>query len=148
MLLLDTNHCSSILEGDTSVLQQMTERSATIAFVSVVTEGELRFMAEKSSNQKANLDRVNQLLLDMNVIPIDSEIAATYAELKLTIMHFFGPKEKLARRKITLARLGFQDNDLWIAATAVRYNLTLISADGDFGRMAEARPIPLESWLA
>jgi len=43
--------------------------------------------------------------------------------------------------------IGFTDSDLWIAASAHEYGLTLVSSDGDFTRMAEATGIATETWL-
>ena len=45
--------------------------------------------------------------------------------------------EVYARIKASQHRLGFSiaDNDLWIAATAIAIEATLVSMDGDFGRV-------------
>jgi len=43
--------------------------------------------------------------------------------------------------------LGFQENDLWIAAVAKRYGLTLVSADRDFSRLSPLGNIAVENWL-
>jgi len=42
-----------------------------------------------------------------------------------------------SRLKFSLYRRGFSlgENDLWIAATAIAINATLVSLDGDFGRI-------------
>ena len=41
----------------------------------VIVRGELIFMAEKSTRQDENLQRVKQFLAEMNVYPIDDETA-------------------------------------------------------------------------
>ncbi|MEH2168503.1 MAG: PIN domain-containing protein [Nostoc sp.] len=43
--------------------------------------------------------------------------------------------------------MGFDDNDLWIAATAIYHNITLVSADGDFTRIQQIYSFSVESWI-
>ncbi|MEL6137352.1 MAG: PIN domain-containing protein [Cyanobacteria bacterium J06628_6] len=74
-------------------------------------------------------------------------VADLYGQLKGDILNQLGPKDKAQRRKATIQSLGFSDNDLWIAATVLRSNLTLVSADQDFQRLQSIQPFPLESWL-
>ncbi|NES21984.1 MAG: type II toxin-antitoxin system VapC family toxin [Symploca sp. SIO3E6] len=62
-------------------------------------------------------------------------------------MATFGPKDKIKLRNFNLQNLGFGDNDLWIAATAIYYNLTVVSADNDFQRIQQVEPLVLESWV-
>lgn len=87
-------------------------------------------------------------LLDTNhcsrIIFGESEI---YGDLKGKLVKVFGPKEKAQRRKFNIQTLGFGDNDLWIAATAIHYNLTVVSIDNDFRRIQQVHPVTLESWL-
>ena len=45
-------------------------------------------------------------------------------------------------------RLGFTDNDLWIAASAVERQAILVSEDPDFRRMAALESLNVESWLS
>lgn len=62
-------------------------------------------------------------------------------------MKQFGPKEKTKRRKTKITELGFDENDLWIAAIALQHNLTIVSADSDFQRIQQARALSVECWL-
>ena len=39
------------------------------------------------------------------------------------------------------------EHDIWIAATALRYSLTVVSTDSDFERMRQVRAFNLESWV-
>ncbi|WP_373270749.1 PIN domain-containing protein [Nostoc sp. T09] len=43
--------------------------------------------------------------------------------------------------------LGFDENDLWIAAVALQYSLIVVSADSDFQRIQQVRKLSVESWL-
>jgi len=61
-------------------------------------------------------------------ILIDKEIAEIYSQLKNRIFRQFAPKEKNKRRSTRIQDLGFDDNDLWIAATAIYHNIILVSA--------------------
>ncbi|MCC5644981.1 PIN domain-containing protein [Nostoc sp. CHAB 5824] len=71
--------------------------------------------------------RLNRTVLDV------------YGSLKGEIVKHFGPKNKAKRRKFTVQDLGFSDNDLWIASTALHYNLTVVSADSDFQRIQQVQ---------
>jgi tRNA(fMet)-specific endonuclease VapC len=52
------------------------------------------------------------------------------------------------RRRTTARDLGFDDNDLWIAAIALVQGLTVVTSDGDFQRMSAAFALRIDSWLA
>ena len=45
-----------------------------------------------------------------------------------------------------MIKLGFSDNDLWIAAIAKRYGLIVVSADHDFQRLKGIAELSVESW--
>ena len=114
----------------------------------VIVQGELMFMAHRSDHPSANEARVHQFLRAIEVLPLDPETADGYGRLKAAIIARFGSREKVKRRRIHLAELGFQENDLWIAAIAQRHGLTLVTADRDFARLSPLADIALENWLA
>ena len=114
----------------------------------VIVEGELVFMAHKSDHPSANAQRVSQFLRGIEVLPLDRDTADRYGELKAAVLERFGPREKARRKRTRLAELGFQENDLWIAAVAQRHGLTLVSADSDFARLSRLSDIAVENWLA
>lgn len=78
--------------------------------------------------------------------PIDAETADIYGKLKASLLEHFGPKEKALRRKTELAKLGFGENDVWIAAIAKRYGLIVVSADQDFQRLKAVAELTVEIW--
>lgn len=78
---------------------------------------------------------------------MDRETADIYGQFNAEIIEHFGPKEKSKRRKTRIENLGIGENDLWIAAIALRNGLTIVSADSDFQRMGEVRELAVESWL-
>ena len=112
----------------------------------VIVRGELIFMAQKSEQKVQNLHQVHQFLNDILVYPIDDQTANIYGTLKAAILDRFGPREKAKRRKTETTQLGFSENDLWIAAIARRYALTIVSADDDFERIKQVEDISVERW--
>lgn len=115
---------------------------------SVISEGELIFMAEGSHREEENTRRVTAFLAGIRIYEIDPETAAVYGGLKAGLYTRFGPKERAKRRHTSITQLGFSDNDLWIASLAIRNGLILVSDDADFERMREVHRFDLTTWVA
>jgi tRNA(fMet)-specific endonuclease VapC len=148
MYLLDTNHCSRILNNDPVMAQKLRETDYEHIKTCFVVESELYFMAYRSEKTTENLFQVSEFLNAIEVIRCDSRVARCYGELKAKVLDKFGPKEKSKRRKYTLQKAGISENDLWIASVALAHNLTVVSIDSDFQRIKEAEPnLKVESWL-
>lgn len=146
MYLLDTNHCSYIIDNHPRISAEVRSRSEAHFATSIITYGELLYMVEKSTQKAENLITVQSFLNTIGLYRLDEETAIIYSRLKIAIFNQFAPKDQAKRRKARIQTLGFDDNDLWIAATALQHNLTLVSADSDFTRMQQVCPLTLESW--
>ena len=147
MYLLDTNHCSRLIQGHPTIIQRLGELGDQPVATCVIVRGELRFMAHHSQQQAANLQLIDDFLADIYIFTIDNAVADTYGQLKAELLKHFGPKEKAQLRKAKIEHFGIGDNDLWIAAIAKCYDLTVVSTDSDFERIQEATELQLESWL-
>jgi tRNA(fMet)-specific endonuclease VapC len=146
MYLLDTNHCSRLLLGDTNIIRRIAMTDESLIATSAIVKGELTFMMENSKQKENNLSRLSEFFEDIRVYLVDDDTATIYGQLKAALFNQFAPKEKEKRRKTTITSLGFDDNDIWIAATAIQHDLTVVSADSDFVRMRSVKPFPLENW--
>ncbi|WP_254564081.1 type II toxin-antitoxin system VapC family toxin [Oscillatoria sp. HE19RPO] len=146
MYLLDTNHCSRIIQGDARVINRIAQVGESQVATCVVVSGELIYMAYNSQQKSKNLAQIKTFLQDIRLYLIDEETANIYGEFKAAILEHFGPKEKSKRRKTRIENLGIGENDLWIAAISLRNRLTIVSADSDFQRMQAVKALPLESW--
>ena len=115
-ILLDTNVFSFLLrQADTRASLYQPHIQDRIAVISYVTIGELYFWAE---GRKWGIDRLNLLeerIRDTTVIRYDLEVCRTYARLKCALRTPSGSHRVIG------------DNDLWIAACAVRYGLPLVT---------------------
>jgi tRNA(fMet)-specific endonuclease VapC len=79
--------------------------------------GELFFGAINSGLRAANYARYQDFILDAVLLPVDLETARRYADMRLTLKHTGRP---------------IPENDIWIAATCLRYDLTLVANDDHF----------------
>jgi predicted nucleic acid-binding protein len=81
--------------------------------VSAVSMGELHagvLLARDDSVRRERLHRLAEILADTPVVPVERRVATHYAELRAVS----------GRRP---------SNDLWIAATALAHDFTLVTAD-------------------
>ncbi|NJO83092.1 MAG: type II toxin-antitoxin system VapC family toxin [Blastochloris sp.] len=146
MYLLDTNHISRLRQDDQRLQLRIADATQPIA-ISVIVRGELRFMVEHSIERERNQQRLETVLANIPIIPIDEDVADWYGDLKTALFRRFGHKDPAKRRKATLASLGVSDNDLWIAATAKRQGAIIVSGDTDFKRIAEVTDLQIETWI-
>ncbi|MEH2246211.1 type II toxin-antitoxin system VapC family toxin [Nostoc sp.] len=147
MYLLDTNHCSYLINNNPQVVATAQSYAQDPFGISIISYGELLYMTEKSERREMNLQVVQAFLTEIDIYLINKEIAEIYSQLKNRIFRQFAPKEKNKRRSVRIQDLGFDDNDLWIAAIAIYHNITLVSTDSDFTRIQQVYSFSVESWI-
>ncbi|MEM7581319.1 MAG: PIN domain-containing protein [Cyanobacteria bacterium P01_A01_bin.80] len=147
MYLLDTNHYSAIILGEPNVIKRVQEVGEDNIFTCVIVQGELTSMMEKSQRREANLAQLAQFLEDIRIYRITEETATIYGQIKAALINQFAPKEKNKRRKAKVTDLGFDENDIWIAAIGLQNNLTIVSRDSDFLRIQQVKSLSIESWI-
>jgi tRNA(fMet)-specific endonuclease VapC len=103
-------------------------------------------MGQKSTEKEKNLYIINEFLKNIKIYPIDKLVAEIYGDFKFSLYDHFGPRDRSKRSQTEIHKLGFSENDLWIAATAKRNDLIIVSSDSDFNRMKEVLDIAIESW--
>ena len=146
MYLLDTNNCSLIIINNQKIIDEVEKIGESNIATTMITVGELTFMAENSKYIEDNLNRLNIFLAKIRSYYADILTAKIYGKIKAGLIQEFGPKQKTKRKTTKITQLGFDDNDIWIAAIAIRNQLTLVSADSDFSRIKTIIDFPLKNW--
>jgi tRNA(fMet)-specific endonuclease VapC len=145
MFLLDTNILLDYLNGIESTVN-MANRLFSLISTSVIVKGELFHGVYMSARIDDNERLITELLDTINLISIDENTAVVYAKLKTAIYDRFGPKDRAKRRNFKIEFLGFKDNDLWIASTAIQHRLILVSSDSDMMRLHGVAGLRVENW--
>lgn len=112
---LDTNIIVPFLNGESSI----TDKVNTLEFIHLpaIVLGELYYGAMKSLHMKKNLERIKILVDRCEVYPISEKTTALYGELKALLSKKGTP---------------IPENDIWIAALAKEYDLSLVTRDKHF----------------
>ena len=118
--LVDTNVIIRFLKGQTELFSLFDDMENL--YVSSISVGELMYGAELSQKKDFNSKGYYSFCEQMKVLNIDMDIAKTYGKIKSVL--------KAKGRPIP-------ENDIWIAATALTANLSLITADSDFENIPE-----------
>ena len=113
--LVDTNVIIRFLKGQTELFSLFDDMENL--YVSSISVGELLYGAELSQKKDYNRDGYYNFCEQMKVLNIDAEISKTYGKIKSVLKAKGHP---------------IPENDIWIAATALTANLSLVTADSDF----------------
>lgn len=124
--LLDTNAIIALQREDEAVKKLLT--AATDVFVPVVAVGELYYGAYKSGRVEENRQNVAAFIAGRVVLRVDADTADVYGQAKQGLRAKGRP---------------IPENDIWIAALAIQYDLTLITDDAHF---AEVDNLNWQGW--
>lgn len=107
-------------------MQRIAEAEAVFLPSTVI--GELYYGAYNSTRVEANLARIEEFTASKTVLACDIATAHLYGQIK----HLLRQKGR-----------PIPENDIWIAAIAQQYQLTLVSRDEHF---REIDGLPVETW--
>ncbi len=130
MYMLDTNICIYIIKNSTAgVRERLKSVNIGEVSISVITEAELRFGAEKSSFPQKNLFTLQRFLLPFEIEPFTSACAAEYAKIRT----------RLEKNGTPIGAM-----DLLIASQAIALNATLVTNnEREFRRVSHLK---IENW--
>ena len=123
--LLDTNIIIAFYDKDPKVLEQIANPKI---YVPSVVIGELLYGAEKSKKKSSNQNRIFDLVKEVTVLPVTADTSEHYAVIKNQLREQGKP---------------IPENDIWIAAIAMEYDITLATRDKHFNNIDK---IKLEAW--
>jgi predicted nucleic acid-binding protein len=120
--LLDTDHWSYLQRGHPAVTGRVSQLSReSQLYMSVITQGEMLSGVVVVVNEihRERLQRLYERTLEQaaGVLPITEAVAAHYAEILAYLRRSGRP---------------IPTNDIWIAASALVYDMILVSADRHF----------------
>jgi tRNA(fMet)-specific endonuclease VapC len=128
MILLDTDICIELLNGNKQIIQHRNQTDAIVG-ISFMSVAELFYGAEKSSNPSKNLTIIEELLLSLEILQTDIPILKRFGILK----------SNLQKKGISLP-----DADILIASTALEKCEKLITGNiKHFDRIPE---LSIEDW--
>ena len=124
--LIDTNALIKLLARDPSLRWHMGHDFR--CFLSFISVGELYAGAHQSTRRAFNATEVRRICAEIPVVELDFEIADHYGRIQADLRRKGQP---------------IPQNDIWIAATAVRHGMKLITLDRHF---TVVDGLPTEIW--
>lgn len=125
-LLLDTSAVIRFFRGDPETIRFL--RSSSLWLCPIVL-GELYFGAYKSQQFEYEADKIELFCKRVNMLVCDDQTSRIYGQIA---------------SQLALAGTPISPNDTWITAFALRYRVTLLSADTDFKRVSRLNCVLLK----
>jgi predicted nucleic acid-binding protein len=114
--IIDTNVIIKMLHGDPDAIALL--KKIEKAYVSITIKGELYYGASKSARRESNMELFRKTLANYETLSLDDDdIAVSYGLIKSEL-------EKQGKK--------IPENDIWIAATAHVYGLSVATFDQHF----------------
>ena len=110
--LIDTDIIIFALRGDKTVLAKFEENKTIPISISMVTYAELVFGAKRSQNEQTNMIKVNHIREIYTILELNVGVMEVFADIKA---------------KMYAKAIRIEDMDLFIAATAMYNDLTLVT---------------------
>ena len=124
--LLDTNIIIALFAKDPAVHEHIA--NAEEVFVSSISMGELYFGAHKSLKVQENIVRLDKFARSNTILPCNTDTARKYGDIKNRLKEKGQP---------------IPENDIWMAAIAQQYALTLVTRDAHFNMVENLK---IEVW--
>jgi tRNA(fMet)-specific endonuclease VapC len=124
--LLDTNIIIALFARDNHVVEQLGTKQEL--FIPSVVLGEWYYGARNSSRVAENVARIERLSSVGTILGIDAGTASRHGEIKHALKQQGTP---------------IPENDIWIAALAMQYDLILATQDKHFDNIAQ---LTREAW--
>ena len=122
--LLDADWIISFLNGRSEAVEAVSQLADEGIVVSIITWGEIYEGLLAVSEPERRLAQFEEFTFNVDLIAPDIVVARYYAQ---------------TRAQLRSQGLLIPDNDLWIAATALAFDLTLVSRDDHFTRIPGLR---------
>ena len=124
--LLDTNIITALMKGEKEIADQIEK--ASVVYIPIVVLGELYYGAAYSTQVQKNTAVVRKLSGRYKLLLIDEGVTIEYGKVKAALRAKGSP---------------IPENDIWIAAIALRNSLTLVTRDKHFNEVSKLK---LKSW--
>jgi tRNA(fMet)-specific endonuclease VapC len=127
--LLDTDWIISFLNGQRYAVELVGELASEGIYVSVITWGEIyEGLVASSVDAERHRQQFDEFTASIDLLSPDLTVARHYGRL---------------RADLRIQGLMIPDNDIWIAATAIADDLTLVSRDRHFSRIPQLKRYPI-----
>jgi tRNA(fMet)-specific endonuclease VapC len=114
-VVLDTNIVIALFAKEAAVLEFLEKTDEV--FIPSTVLGELYFGARKSARADENIGRIDEFVTESVVLDCNTNTARQYGSIKHQLRTEGKP---------------IPENDIWIAALTMQYQLTLITRDKHF----------------
>ncbi len=133
MFLIDTSIIIDVLKGRKETIELVTQLPAAQIYISTITYAEIELgfaLLESKNNRKKRTIFIDMIQnQEINLIPFDEKVVPEYVRIQSTLL---ATGHQLSQF------------DASIAATAIVYNLTLITRDKDFERVKNLSLYPFQ----